>query len=243
MSLPLKMWPLIEAARQSPAMTADAATLLAEDAPRWFGPKTREGVRASDAGRCARELWADIHHLLDLPQEPEAQVNRLDIGTVMGAWYACLFSVGLSNLTSYTCTREENVSYAGVPGHADLIVYHGDSPLWVIDIKSNYSARTIGPAKDHQRLQVAQYALSKGASVFSVFTVAPATTSPMYRQDDFNTQDYAQLVDFEIARLRVAEADEMPPANPPEAWRCRFCRFSACNRNPYYSTAWTEAAS
>lgn len=242
MSAPINVWRIVGAARKSPEILAEAAQILERDVPRWFAPRERSGIRASDAGRCLRELWADVHDMLDLPQELEGQLNRLDIGTIMGAWYGALFAAALPVITDYTCTLEETITHDEIPGHADVVVYLGDSALQVIDFKSNYSARSAGPAKPHQCLQVARYALGKGAGLFSIFTLTPATSSPMYRQDDFNTGDWSQAVEMETQRLRAALADDMPAANPPEGWRCRFCRFSLCEKNPKHDL-WSAAAS
>lgn len=231
---PFDIWELCAKARQDERLLNEARVLLAEDAARWFAIQKRNGLRSSDSGRCARELWADIHGYLDIPQEPEGQINRLDIGTVMGAWYACLFSVALSEFTPYTCTREEQITDEGIPGHMDICVYHGDLALWVIDIKSNYAARNPGEAKEYQCLQVGRYARGKGAALFSIFTVTPATSSPMHRQDDYRTQDWSDRISAETERLSVAAGDLMPPASPPQAWRCRYCRFTLCEKNPHH---------
>lgn len=242
MTAPVNVWRIISNARKNPQLVAKASDILHADVPRWFGPRERSGVRASDAGRCLRELWADVHDLLDLPQEIEGQLNRLDIGTVMGAWFGALFTAGLPAITDFHCTLEEEITHEEIPGHADVVVYLGDTPLQVIDFKSNYS-RVQGAAKPHQCLQVARYALGKGAPIFSIFTMTPATGSPMYRQDDFTTADWEMQVKMESERLKSALSDDMPAANPPEAWRCRFCRFAACERNARHAEVYGVAAS
>lgn len=236
MSAPVDVWRIVSNARKNPDLVAEAALILERDVPRWFAPREREGIRASDAGRCLRELWADVHDMLDLPQEIEGQLNRLDIGTIMGAWYGALFAAALPAITDFHCTLEETITHEDIPGHADVVVYLGDTALQVIDFKSNYAARSAGPAKSHQCLQVARYALGKGAQLFSIFTITPATSSPMHRQDNFNTADWAQAVEIESARLKAALGEDMPAAVPPDGWRCKYCRFSLCEKNPAYQS-------
>lgn len=82
----------------------------------------RNGLRVSDAGRCVRELWADYHSRLDIPESAKG-LQRMRDGQRSGAENACLIVAGIERWLPFYAKVEVEILDDGVPGHADVIVY------------------------------------------------------------------------------------------------------------------------
>ena len=220
-----------------------AATALGNDHSRKPGT-----IRASDAGRCVRELWADLHGKLDLPQDASTQLSRFDIGTLYGAWLAAILKATLEKEdANIRVVLEVEVTRQGVTGHADAIVCRclpallnpqpeDFKPIYTCEFKSTYGKSNKKlPSEDrfYQVAQVTHYALTYKSPMGGVITFAPAAwpAEDRFTAEDCDPAVYELRTDLEYARLAAALLDEMPDGDPDQAWRCQSCRFSACERN------------
>lgn len=159
------------------------------------------------------------------------------------------------------CHFEQELVFGGVvPGHADLGVYLDGEPWWLLENKSTYSSFPIDPPHLHapyQPLQAGAYALEGGYPNFSIVTIGPAVQSkwdkelkariefPKLVQNDYVTSEWEHRVRAEIDRLvDIANADQPPSPDlnavwrvrnkdgkPVESWRCKYCRYGACEKN------------
>ena len=201
-------------------------------------------LRISDAGRCRRELWAELNGKRDLRDDPEGLLSRMNLGSLDGAWIACLLAAALE-AKQYVARVEITLEHEGVKGHCDLGIYSKALvPLRLIECKmSMWTGAHDGP-KPYHISQSGKYALGGGFPEFQVITHFPATqvrwdktigarvSEPhIFPSDVFRTDDYVAIVTKEYERLRGALAKEMPEGDPAEDFRCRSCRFSACERN------------
>lgn len=210
--------------------------------------RTPGRIRASDAGRCVRELWADIHNKLDLPIDATTQLSRFDIGTFYGAWLACLLKASLeSRDPNIRVAVEVETERAGITGHADAIICQCSSqlampqpedfkPIYVAEFKSTYGKSNKKLPSDDKFYQVAQvtdYALAYDVPMGGVITFAPAAwpAEDRFTFEDCDPAVYELRTDIEYQRLQAALLDEMPDGDPEQPWRCQSCRFSKCELN------------
>ena len=237
-------WAAIERALAEPQLAAQAQVRFAAQAQHLFHPHKVE-LSASAAGSCSLELWAKLNGKLDLAEDYVGQVLKMDGGTMYGARIAALFAVGYED--QFDCTVEVEVvgEHDGIPGHVEIVVddLHAseENAKWMIEIKTSYwgGAVTESGAFKHSKefhvLQAAKEALIVNAPGFSVLNVYPAATKNKnptpFIQDDFVTAEWVSAVQAEYRRLSASLGPVAPAADPPEAWRCNFCRYSACNRN------------
>ena len=239
------VWAAIERALAEPQLAAQAQVRFATQAQHLFHPHKVE-LSASAAGSCSLELWAKLNGKLDLAEDYVGQVLKMDGGTMYGARIAALFAVGYEDAyPGFEVDVEVVGEHDGIPGHVEIVVYGSRDgkreALWMIEIKTSYWGGAVtesGPfkhSKEFHVLQAAKEALIVNAPGFSVLNVYPAATKNKnptpFIQDDFVTADWATAVQTEYKRLERALGPSAPVADPPEAWRCNFCRFSACGRN------------
>jgi hypothetical protein len=205
-------------------------------------------LRASDAGRCQRELWADLNGKRDLPEDPQGLL-KMNGGSLMGAWLACLLAAAVE-AKGYAADVEVETEHEGVSGHCDLVIGENNTaseeitPLLVIEFKwSAWSGAHDGP-KPYHITQAGKYALAVGAPEFQIVQYFPSTQARwdktigakvsephIFPSEVFRTDDYAAIVAKEYTRLRGALSVEMAIDDPAESFRCRSCRFSGCDRN------------
>ena len=223
------------------AITAPAA--LANDHSRKPGT-----IRASDAGRCVREVWADVHDKFDLPQDAITQLSRFDLGTLYGAWLAALLKATLETEepNRYRVRCEVVVERHGIPGHADAFIDEQLAPdEWVpvfcTEFKSTYTIKNNDAPSEkrpYQAVQVSHYSLDKRNATkdCGIITMAPAAwpAENRFTFEDIDPDVWALRPEVEYGRLGAALLDEMPEGDPDAPWRCTGCRFSACelNKNP-----------
>lgn len=250
--LPLNI--LLPQAAANPQIRAQAANLAATraaDLVRGLGEEhTRTTVRVSDAGRCARELYAHLHDEFDLPDDGTGILTRLDMGTLYGFWIAALEAAvieeywrGVRETSQHGGPRPEfafeaDVAYAGVvPGHIDLGVSLDGVPWWLIENKSTYGAMPISPPHvkaPSQVLQAGTYAHSGGYPAFSIITIGPSVQAkwdkelkqriefPKIVQSDYVTEQVAPHVSREMNRLvSIQDADQPPAEDILATWRPR----------------------
>jgi len=253
---PIDAFPLIAAVRRDDDLTALARIEFAAVAPALFAPRDPKhiaGISASDCGRCVRELHGDLHDLLDLP---DTDYLARDRGTLLGAWYAAMLKVGVGvRYPDFECILEGEATYLGVPGHFDLAVRRRSNGAYcqVFDVKTTaaFSSRAPHvPKRDgestlYHAYQVGLYASGLGAPLASIVSLAGAENGNL--QTDYavvgglvyplaDGEEAVPVADVseEIARLRGAQVDAQPLADPQQQWRCSSCRLSSCpaNRNP-----------
>lgn len=229
------VWAAIEHAKASPALKADAQRRWAAASQNLFHEHAVE-LSASSAGKCALETWAYLHDAYTLPENYQTEVCKMDGGTFYGCWVAALFAAGYEDLNPGALVEIElEVEHDGIPGHLDILIRNGG--FWVVEVKSTFSTFAFEGPKPYQVIQAAKYALAVGAPSFSVFTLLPAAqkrkgaAAMHHHQADFVTNDYWGPVAAEYGRLKAAEFDTPPQADPDEAWRCTFCRYGACEKN------------
>jgi hypothetical protein len=206
-------------------------------------------LRASDAGRCAREAWAEIHGKRDLPEDAPG-ILKMNTGSLVGAWLACLLGAALVE-KGYAAHLEMALERDGITGHADLmvskIVEGHCEPELIVEFKfSAWSGKHDGP-KPYHIIQAAQYARMVGAPCFVVILYYPSTQARFDKvigtrvsephiepSQIYVTSEWIGETEKEYARLRKALGDEIPEGDPQEAFRCRSCRASFCelNKNP-----------
>jgi len=204
-------------------------------------------LRASDAGRCVREAWASIHEKLDLPEDPQGLL-KMNAGSLMGAWLACLLGAG-AEAHGYTAHAEVLLEgQDGVSGHCDLsigkVVNGAVEPLCIIEFKQSFWTGAHDGPKAYHLVQAAKYASLIGAPYFVVVQYLPGTQARFDKalgtkvsqphiepSQVYTTSEYAEIVSKEYGRLGAALKDEMPEGDPSEGFRCRSCRFAACERN------------
>jgi hypothetical protein len=188
-------------------------------------------------------VWADIHHLLDLPENPAALDDKMHAGITDGGRHAYLIAAGIKRWHwPLTTSIEQVIDADGVPGHSDVGVWAEPDPIEIIENKLTMYTKAIeDPALRHPYwcYQAAKYALGIGAPYFVVVVHAPAAWNPpTCRSFRYATVEWAVRTEAEYDRLRTAERDEPPPPDAPEdeAWRCKSCRWSQCsegrNLNP-----------
>lgn len=222
-----------------------AAKALADEHTRAPGK-----IRASDAGRCVRETWADLHDRLDLPQDATTQLSRFDIGTIYGAWLASILKATLeSEDVNVRVDCEVAIERHGIPGHVDAIVMRCDGALLLpkfddyrpditVEFKSTYGLKNKelpSEKKFYQVAQVTHYALEKEhkSDRAAIITFAPAAwpVEDRFVFEDIDPEVYELRTEMEYARLAPALLDEIPDGDPDAKWRCSGCRASWCEQN------------
>lgn len=204
-------------------------------------------IRASDAGRCVRELWAEIHQKSDIPQDSVTILSRFDMGTLYGAWLAALLKATLESEDKdrWRVECEVLIDRHNVTGHADaVIIEYGDAAkklqraVLTAEFKSTYGKSNKKPPSEDRFYQVAQvthYALDKahGSPMGTIITFAPAAWPAEDRLtfEDQEPEVYELRTEMEYERLAAALLDEMPEGDPDKPWRCEGCLFSECERN------------
>jgi hypothetical protein len=246
----------IERARINAALYAKAANYYAAIAPGLLGAKNDrepQRLRASDAGRCSRELWADLNGKFDLLDTTKGLL-RMDNGSLMGPWLACLLKAGLE--LEFFVELEPNVMHAGVSGHVDAIIdtvqVEGElqgryETIATVEFKwSAWTGDWRGDCKKFQRDQSGLYALATLAPQHFVVIYYAASPERLPVKGEgwidgsylvvhpFSTAATEREVNLEYERLAKALAAEMPEPDPPDAFRCKSCRFSLCERNPHH---------
>jgi hypothetical protein len=203
-------------------------------------------LRASDAGSCSLELWADLNGKLDIPDSAKAKARMMN-GTLMGAWLAACLTAGLEVLRPELRTLIENVvQHDGIPGHTDATIL--SSVLTAeATVECKWSAWTgdwRGDCKPAHRIQSGKYALAESAQQHFVVVYYASSPDRIYDKANkewfagewlvvhpFSTEETEFDVALEYERLRAALSKDAPEADPPEAWNCKYCRFSKCPRN------------
>jgi hypothetical protein len=236
---PPRVWPAIEHALKTPALAEKAQQLWAKQAQHLFKPHAIE-LSASSAGACVLEVWAKLNGKLDIPEDWEARVLKMDGGTMYGCWIASLFVAGWeSKYVDHTVAVEVIGEHDGIPGHVEIVIAEGDTALWVVEIKTSFWGGKFDGSKSGHILQAAKEALIVSAPGFSILNVLPAATkqrgtgakAEYFVQDDFVTADHALAVQVEYSRLKRAQGASAPTGDATEPWRCAFCQYSACERN------------
>ena len=239
----------IAVAAGSPPLRAKArlylAALITEgDLLGSLGDRT-QAVFSSDFGSCALALWAQKRGLEDIARDPiDDRLTRLDVGSMVGAWEACLFKAAAE--ADDSDDERWSVMLEYVPtggGHIDAlarrfaVVQDGERTrmLHPVEFKSSWDNSAIkNPEKENfaHLLQAADYALRIGAPRFTLVYIKPAAPKGgRLKQFPFEAEPYRGLVAEERRRLERALADEAPLADPPQKFNCFTCRYSACPRN------------
>jgi hypothetical protein len=193
----------------------------------------RTTITGSDAGSCALALWATLHEQNDIP---DTSFYARDRGTLLGAWYGSLLKAAMEKRGLGLVTLEAESAYLGVPGHVDAALYDNGQCVRVYDFKTTAAFKTPEPHELkkngegdlHYCFQVAGYALGLGAPEFSIVRLCGAG---LVIQSDYDTPSWADSVAKEYARLRTAESDTPPPADPSRAYLCASCLYGACSQN------------
>lgn len=196
----------------------------------------RKAIYPSEFGSCGLALWAEKHGLADIPRDPlEETLARLDLGSLIGAWEACLLWAGCRNTEWWVIL--EYVPDGG--GHIDALACHrAIAELRVpIEFKSTYSTPTT-PIKDpsienySHLLQVGDYAQQiKAEHMILVYIKPPAKAGERMRQFVFDAEPFAVLVVKERERLAPALGDAPPIADPQAGWACFTCGYGKCEKN------------
>lgn len=228
----------IERARTTPELLEDArahhsaiaAAVLSRNHDRVPGQ-----LRISDAGSCQRELWAKNLGLLDIPEDAKSSL-RMDNGSLFGAWVACLLKAGIEADAErdWRVLAEVETSHDGIPGHVDAVILESVlGALATVECKWTASPKVYRDPQPSHRVQSGAYALGERAPQHFVVVYFACS----WAKDDFlvvhsfDTDETAFDVAIEYGRLRGALAETMPDPDPPEAYLCKSCRFSKCERN------------
>jgi hypothetical protein len=195
----------------------------------------RAEIRPSDFGSCRLSLWAEVHGKADIPRHGIDDVlTRLDLGTLIGAWEACLLA---ENCAPWLASLE----YEPIGGgHIDVLLTDPETGENVVaEFKSNYETGTIkhplekGNNRAHV-LQAGDYATRPdvGARRMIIVYVKPAAKKgERFAQFEIDAEGWAQAVIEERARLAPALAFDPPTPDPQFFWSCHTCRYSACKKN------------
>jgi hypothetical protein len=236
-----------------PMLKQEAQKRWAAQSVNLFLPHKNE-ISASAAGKCVLEFWAQLHDLLDLPQDYISEAVKMDTGTSVGCRLAALFAVGFEDqFPGFEVDVEVVGEHDGIPGHVEIVVYdcrdmkiNDNAPrraIHMIEIKTSFwggavtEDRQFKHSKEFHIIQAAKEALIVSAPAFSVFNVLPAATKRQgaparhFIQDTFVTADWALAVEVEYKRLSRALGATPPTGDAQEPWRCLSCRASMCERN------------
>jgi len=191
----------------------------------------RAAIFPSDYGSCALALWAEKHGLADIPRDGiDDQLARLDMGSLIGAWEACLFKAGAESEGVWFVELE----YEPGRGHIDALA---SSPPWLVPVefKSSYGTGAIKEPEDENPahlLQLGDYGEQVDAKHMVLVALRPpAKAGERMKQFVRDVAPFVPLVAAERARLAPALGDEAPVADPQAAWACFTCRYAACKKN------------
>lgn len=192
-------------------------------------------IRPSDFGSCGLSLHATVHDLETLPREPiDEQLTRLDSGSLLGAWQACLLKAAAES--DGWDIRLEYEPKGG--GHIDALccslrlpferiavefktIYEGGTPIKRPTIKDN----------ENHLLQSADYADRTASTMALCYLKLSAKKGERFGQFDFEPAPFVPYVVAERARLAPALGDEKPAADPQAFYSCYTCRYGACEKN------------
>lgn len=223
----------VQRALGEPALYEAAFKQAAEIIGSWkFQPKTRDYIRVSDAGHCVRERWAHIHGFEDIPEDFKGELKMLN-GSLMGAAQMCLFRQAYLAENPTHEVHLEFVTQDGEPGHLDALITIDGVPDRVIEEKSNFSFAPVEPPKMYHKLQSGKYGKQTKAPKMSIhqLRLTAKDGARWERTDTYETAEYQEQVQAEYQRLGQALLEDMPDPDPNEPWRCKYCRFGACERN------------
>ena len=151
----------------------------------------------------------------------------------------------------YMVEQNGEVTICGLTGHPDIVLYAVSAdgePLnftvdEVVEVKTTEAGTPKPEVSAHHAIQVAAYALARGASKARV--LVKHARSHVEAEYVVNPEDWRERI---VARAdeihaRTAKGAPMPPAEPGDLapWGCKYCDFRMCERNPNH-IAFLEAA-
>lgn len=193
-------------------------------------------LRGSDAGGCVRAVYADVHDLLDIPDDYDSKLFKMNGGTMSGAWLAALLAVGLETDERYQVSLEHEIDEHDFTGHIDALIYRDEKPWCVVEMKATFvngapkapdDPYKNGNVRTYQIIQAAKYAAYVGAPYIAVVTSSPGGM----RCDWYDYAAWEDAAVEDTARLMDALGPTMPAGDPRETWRCNVCKFSKCESN------------
>jgi hypothetical protein len=208
-------------------------------------------LHVSDLSDCARAVWARRNGKI-LLQNNEDTLRKFEMGFDVEDRVGSV----LDTLEDYTIERGVVHRLGEAKGHSDFVARHKTdaSQDFVCEVKSttfypkqvNGKRIRVEPKRSevqwHYRVQATAYAIEQ--NIGKVCIVIVCRESGMMGEYWFTTDDLADVVGRELeekAKLTAIGAPMPPPAPPVESynwkgesWRCKFCKFSACeeNKNP-----------
>jgi len=244
MSEPLDILAMLHVAARHPAMRMvaraklgemlTAGDLLAE----YIAADRAAAIHPSDYGSCSLALWAEKHGLDDIDRDPlDDNLARLDLGSLIGAWEACLVYGWTVIMDGRWKAHLEFVPDGG--GHIDLLMHDlANDESIPVEFKSTYdgSGAIVGPHEKRgsraHALQTAQYAERVGADRFVVVYIKPpAKKGDRFAQFEYELEPWLPAIAEERARLERALGDDAPAPDPQAPWSCFTCRWSGCDLN------------
>lgn len=201
-------------------------------------------LRVSDAGRCALELYGELHGLYTLDDDYESLDSRMMAGIADGLRTCCMVAAGIRRWYWPLHLEIElpNLNDDGIPGHTDGITYCGDDAQEVIEAKLTFQTAKIEPPdapnnRGERRLywiyQACRYAMNVGTPTFVILVHAPAAWhGPKRAQYRYQTEVWAERTTAEYDRLSKALRDDRPAADVDELearFRCKSCRVGVVN--------------
>jgi hypothetical protein len=216
-----------------------------------LGHQTRKPeIRPSDFGSCRLALWATINGRDDIERDPiDDTLARLDFGSLVGAWEACLlWSRAEADPTLPWDFELEYVPEGG--GHIDVLARHRATGEHVpIEFKSTYSTPTAPikpPEKENKAhmLQLGDYANRvepRASRMILVYIKPPASAGERMKQFERDAEPWAPLVANERDRLADALGVDPPVADPQTRWACFTCRYGFCAKNKNKAAKSVEA--
>jgi hypothetical protein len=240
-SEPLDVVAMIAAAAADPAQRLEARRAFTHlvNGGLLAGDQARQAeIRPSDFGSCRLSLWAEIHGQSDIPRDPiDDRLTRLDMGSLIGAWEACLL---LAHCTVHSgwVVRLEFEPIDG--GHIDALATSQATGEQVpIEFKSSYDT---GAIKDplakggsrHHCLQLGDYATRTeidASRMILVYVKPAAKKGSRIAQFELEAAPWAEAVVVERSRLAPALWDDPPTPDPQTFYACYTCRYGACPEN------------
>lgn len=209
-------------------------------------------LHVSDLGDCSRAVWARRNGKDLLSHDDDTQ-RKFDMGNDVEDRVGAV----LSELEEYAVERQyvHDLEIRGdhAEGHSDFVCRSliDPSQSFIVEVKSTTFypkvvgkkrvrvAPTASEVQWHYRLQAASYALEQGFARFVLVIVC--RESGMMAEHWYKTADYADAVRAALKEkaLLTRVGAPMPDAAPPaesfnykgESWRCKYCPFTACERN------------
>ncbi|SRR5258708_243255 len=205
-------------------------------------------LHVSDLADCSRAVWAKRNGKAMEPFDDSTR-RKFDMGIDMEE----RVGKALDLLEGHEVERQHVHHLGDAEGHSDFLVRHKTEPKrsFVVEVKTTtfYPKMVAGkrtrvePKADevqwHYRIQAAAYALECGFPRFCVVIVC--RESGMMAEYWYETADYANYVVDALAEKTALTqvGGPMPPAEPPkesynykgESWRCKYCSYSACEKN------------